>query len=83
MTTTELFKTADLALAAVLMLLLPDWLLSVDKSNPKRVIFAFRKGPEIESLTRKYWSRELLVEPQAFANEIKQAKVRIYNQDPI
>ncbi|MDE2019053.1 MAG: hypothetical protein KGJ13_01755, partial [Patescibacteria group bacterium] len=34
-----------------------------------------------DSLVKRYWSRELQVEPQAFFNQLKQVKVRIYAED--
>jgi len=83
MPTNERFKTADLALVAVLLLFLPESLEAIDRVNPQKVLFTFRNGTELDSLTRKYWARELRVEPQAYAQQMKQAKVRIYNEDPL
>lgn len=83
MPTNERFKTADLALVAVLLLFLPESLEAIDRVNPQKVLFTFRNGTELDSLTKKYWSRELQVEPQAYAQQMKQAKVRIYNEDPL
>jgi hypothetical protein len=45
------------------------------------VLFCFGKGPDLDSLVKRYWSRELQVEPQAFFNELKQVKVRIYAEN--
>lgn len=83
MPTNERFKTADLALVAVLLLFLPESLEAIDRVNPQKVLFTFRNGAELDSLTKKYWSRELRVEPQAYAQQMKQVKVRIYNEDPL
>ena len=72
------YKTADLALVAALLLFIPDSLEVVDRGNPHKVLFCFGKSPDLDSLVKRYWSRELQVEPQAFFNELKQVKVRIY-----
>jgi len=75
------YKTADLALVAALLLFIPDSLEVVDRGNPHKVLFCFGKSPDLDSLVKRYWSRELQVEPQAFFNELKQVKVRIYAED--
>jgi len=36
---------------------------------------------DLDSLVKRYWSRELQVEPQAFFNELKQVNVRIYAEN--
>jgi len=74
----EVYKTADLALVAVLLLFIPDSLEVCDRTNPHKVLFAFKKNDELDELVAKYWKRELKVEPQAFFNQLKLAKVRIY-----
>lgn len=75
---TEFYKTADLALVAVLLLFIPDSLKVCDRTNPHKVLFGFRKSKELDALVDRHWKRELKVEPQAFFNELKLAKVRIY-----
>ena len=77
----QFYKTADLALVAVLLLFIPDSLEVVDRGNPRKVFFCFGKNSELDSLVKRYWSRELQVEPQAFFNQLKQVKVRIYAED--
>ena len=77
----QFYKTADLALVAVLLLFIPDSLEVVDRGNPYKVLFCFGKSPELDSLVKRYWSRELQVEPQTFFNQIKQVKVRIYAEN--
>lgn len=77
----QYYKTADLALIAVILLFIPDSLEVVDRGNPHKVFFCFGKSPELDSLVKRYWSRELQVEPQAFFNQLKQVKVRIYAED--
>lgn len=77
----QFYKTADLALVAVLLLFMPDSLEVCDRANPRKVFFAFRRSGELDELVSKYWKRELAVEPQDFFNQLKLAKVRIYGHD--
>lgn len=72
------FKTADLALIAVILLLMPESLEVVDRTNPHRVFFVFNSSKKLETLLDTFWKQELKVEPQAFFNQIKIAKTRIY-----
>ena len=77
----EFYKTADLALVAVLLLFIPDSLEVCDRANPRKVFFSFRRSDQLDELVSKYWKRELAVEPQDFFNQLKLAKVRIYGHD--
>ena len=77
----EVYKTADLALVAVLLLFTPDSLEVCDRTNPHKVLFTFRRSDHLDELVNKYWKRELMVEPQDFFNQLKLAKVRIYGHD--
>lgn len=77
----QLYKTADLALVAVILLFAPDALEVVDRANPHKVLFGFKRGPDLDALVGQYWKRELKVEPQAFFNQLKLAKVRIYAEN--
>jgi hypothetical protein len=74
----EFYKTADLALVAVILLLSPDSLEVLDRTNQRKVLFVFKKTDELVDLVDKYWKRELTVEPQSFFSQLKIAKVRIY-----
>jgi hypothetical protein len=72
------FSTSDLALSATLSLYFP--LESVDKTNPQKVEFFFKKSPDLEKLVDDFWRGQLLVEPQAYFNRIKGIKARIYDR---
>lgn len=77
----EFYKTADLALVAVILLLTPDSLEVLDRTNRQKVLFVFRKTNELMDVVDRYWKRELTIEPQAFFQQLKIAKVRIYADD--
>lgn len=77
----QFYKTADLALVAVILLFTPDSLEVVDRANSRKVLFVFRKSPQLDELVDQYWKREIKVEPQAFFNQLKLAKIRIYAEN--
>lgn len=51
---------------------------TIDKENPKKVRFYFKKSKNLETILSKFWKKELLVEPIAFFSLIKEIKSRIY-----
>ena len=73
----DLFTTSDLALAAVVALYYS--IESIDKSNPKKVLFIFKKDKNFHLCIEKYWNGELKVEPLKFYQCLKMLKNRIYN----
>ncbi|NMC51524.1 hypothetical protein GYA54_02210 [Candidatus Kuenenbacteria bacterium] len=52
---------------------------AIDKQNPKKVVFIVKRDEKIDEITQQYWTNELLVEPKAFFNYLKELKTRIYN----
>lgn len=70
------YKTSDLALAATLSLFHP--IESVDKSQPQRVVFVFKRSHELDELVESYWGGSLSVEPQRYFSQLKNIKTRIY-----
>lgn len=75
----DYFRSSDLALVTVLSLFYP--IEAIDKENPTgRAFFLFRKdGEGFDETLRKYWSRQLVVEPQAFFSQLKIVKARIFS----
>ena len=74
----NLYETSDLALITTLSLYFP--IESVARDNTKKVLFVFSRTQELDDLMGKYWAGKLRVEPQAFFNQIKIIKTRIYGQ---
>lgn len=72
----ETFNTTDLILASTISLYYP--IDGIDKLNPQKVIFVFKIDEQFSQLLKKYWRRELVVEPISFFNQIKYLKSRIY-----
>ncbi len=76
-TNKKLFKTSDLALAAVINLHYP--IKTINKDNPKKVYFIFEKSKNLDLVIEKFWGRELKVDALLYFNSLKTLKTRIYN----
>lgn len=73
------FSTADLALAAALSI--SGFVIEeVVKDNSPRANFIFSDYPALQMAIKKYWRNELSVNPQAYFNELKVLKSRIYGR---
>jgi len=70
------FKSSDLSLAAVLSLHYP--LEEIDRKNPKKALFIFKNNKQMEKLIDSYWRGELKVNPQAYFQQLKFIKTRLY-----
>lgn len=73
------YQTSDLVLAAVLTLSLP--LDSIDKTNPPKAQFIFKRTEGLDELIANYWKRELKVEPQMYFQSLKILKSRLYSSE--
>jgi len=72
------FSTFDLGLATVLVTLGYE-LLELDKQNPKKVRFVFKRKKNIEQEIDNYWSNNTKLPPQILFNNQKMLKNRIYS----
>lgn len=73
------FRTADLPLAAALCVsgfVARD----VDAVSPRRSVFVYDTGSELQEAVNRYWRGELRIEPQAYFNQLKMLKARIYER---
>ncbi len=74
----QFYKTSDLGLVTTLSLYFP--VRAIDRSNPRKVLFLFDITDELNNLVDKFWRSEVIVEPQAFTNQMKNIKTRIYTE---
>ena len=75
----DYFKSSDLALVATLSLFFPIEVIEKDVGG--KAYFLFRKDNEdFDGTLKKYWSRQLKVEPQTFFNQLKVVKARIFSE---
>ena len=72
------YNTSDLATATAISLFYP--IDSLDKQDPRKAIFIFKKDAGFEKLLEAYWRRELKVEPQTYFNQLKAIKHRLYSE---
>jgi hypothetical protein len=55
-------------------------LVSLDKTNPKKVQFIFRREVGIEQVLDDYWADRLEIKARTFFENIKMLKNRIYSE---
>lgn len=55
-------------------------LVSLDKSNPKKVQFIFKREIKIDKVVDEYWADKLTVSARTFFDNTKMLKNRIYSE---
>ena len=74
----SVFTTYDLGVSTAL--LCADFeLLMVEKDNPKKALFVFRKEVGIEEVVDKYFSDRLEVKARSFFDHLKALKNKLYS----
>jgi len=72
------FSTFDLGIATVLVTL--DYeLLELDRSNPKRIRFVFKREKNIDGVMNDYFNNKIKLPAQTLFNNQKNLKNRIYS----
>jgi hypothetical protein len=72
----DFYSTSDLSLASAISLWFP--LEIVDKSNPSKANFIFKREEGLDKLVESFWRKELQVEPLTYFNQLKLLKSRLY-----
>lgn len=73
------FTTYDIGVSTAL--LCADFeLLSVDKENPRKALFIFKKEDGIEDVTDRYFSDRLEVKARSFFDHLKALKNKLYSK---
>ena len=73
----DTFVTQELSLIGALL----AWnfpLTTVDKTDPKKVIFVFPNSPELQKAIQTFWNDTGVVTPKKYFNALREAKSRIY-----
>lgn len=73
----KLYKTSSLPVACVLSMSFSIY--DIDKTDPKRALFVFEESPELDNTIEAYWNGSLKVDPQAYFNQLKVLKARLYD----
>jgi len=75
----DFYRTADLALVTVLSLSFP--IEAIDRNpDTRKAYFLFRKESGMDEIAEAFWKRELKIEPQAFFNQLRTIKARLYGE---
>ena len=73
----DFYRTADLALAAVVSLFYP--MEAIDRTDPSgKASFLFKRDENLDRLIEAYWRGELKVEPKAYFNALRIIKARLH-----
>lgn len=75
-TVLDYYSSSDFGLVVTLSLYYP--IDSIDKANPQRAVFNFKRDTGMEDIIARYWSRTLQIEPQIFLTQIKNVRTRLY-----
>jgi len=74
----DFYQSSDLALVCTISLWYP--IEAIDKTNPTKAVFLFKRDESLDRLIEAYWRRELKVEPQAYFAQLKAIKARLYSE---
>ena len=73
------WTTYDLGVSAAL--LCADFeLITVQKSDPRKALFVFKKKAGIEETANKYFSNQLKVKARSFFDHLKALKNKLYSE---
>lgn len=72
----DYYATSDLGLATTISLLYS--LEAIDRTNPHKAQFLFKRSENLNQLIEAFWKKELSVEPQAYFAQLKALKGRLY-----
>lgn len=72
------YETTDLNTAVVLFELGNNFI-EVNKTDPKRVKFCFQDSDMLQNQIKKFYNKELLLEPSSLFSAQKVLKTRIYS----
>lgn len=76
---TDVFTNYDIGVSTALLCAGFE-LLSVEKSNPKKALFIFRKKTGIEETANKYFADRLEVKARSFFDHLKAMKNKLYSE---
>ncbi len=75
----KVWTTYDLGVAAALLCLGYE-LYSLDRANPRRVLFIFRHSEKIDDTANAYIADRLELNARAFFDQLKALKNRLYSE---
>lgn len=76
--TENLYSTSDLSCATAINLFYPLW--AVDRTDPKKAEFVFKREDGLDKLIESFWSNTLRVSPLTYFQQLKILKSRLYQE---
>jgi hypothetical protein len=74
--TNDYFYTHDLGLATAISIYFP--LEAIDRSNPAKAEFLFKKEEGFDQIIEAFWQRQLQIDALTYFNQLKIIKSRLY-----
>ena len=74
----EYYASSDLALVTAISLWYP--IEAIDKTNPRKAQFLFKRDENLDQLIEAYWKNEIKVSPIAYFQQLKIIKARLYGE---
>ena len=74
---TDYYSSSDLALVATISLWFPIEV--IDRSNPSKALFLFKRQPELDKLLEEFWRGDVRIEPKLYFAQLKVIKSRLYS----
>lgn len=71
------FETTDISCASAIYCM-GEKIEAIDKTDPYRASFVFKRSKELDALIQGFWAHSLLVDPLAYFNCLKEVKTRLY-----
>jgi len=72
----DYFLTSDLSLCTTISLQCP--IESINRSNPRKAVFVFKKTKKLDELVSAYYRDEIRISPQTYFNQLRVIKARLY-----
>ena len=76
---TLVFTTYDLGVSSALLCIGFE-LLSLDKGNPRKALFVFKREDGIEDFANQYFTDQLEVKARSFFDALKALKNKLYSE---
>lgn len=77
-TTDNMYFTSDLGLTTAISLYYPVW--AINKNNPNKAEFVFKRESGLDKIIESYWSNTLQVSPLLYFQQLKNIKSRLYEK---
>ena len=76
----EYYSSSDLGIATTISLFYPIEI--IDRTNPHKAQFLFKRCGDLDQLIKAYWKNELKVDPLGYFNQLRIVKSRLYEERP-